>query len=64
MLRPRSRKDHLHDWLWAMYERSYAEEGRLRSLGKHKEAEHFQHQMRKISNVLASMTHSEHPVTR
>ena len=60
----RTKRDHLHDWLWAMYERSYQEECRLRSLGQPKEAQHYQKQMRTISNLLAQMTRMEHPVTR
>ena len=60
----KSKREHLAGWLWAMYERSYQEEMRLRSVGLAKEARHFGEQMRKISNILASITHSEYPLTR
>jgi hypothetical protein len=60
----KTKKDLLHDWLWAMLERSNQEEKRCRSLGHAKEAAHFQRQMRMISNILGTMTAMQHPITR
>jgi len=64
MFGDRQRRELLSGWLWEMYSRSCREEARLRSLGTHAEADHFQKQAKIIGNILARMTQLEHGIIR
>jgi len=64
MLAERRKREMLSGWLWEVYVRCCNENAREKALARRDEARHWEKQARTISNLLARMSASEHPITR